>query len=85
VFLEWQIDEALESGIASNAEWCATVQSYRKAARAANVRGFDVSTRATFQGEALLAAGMTQTQVIDACIRCGLDDAAWKKVKALAK
>ena len=85
VFLEWQIDEALESGIASNAEWCATVQSYRKAARAANVRGFDVSTRATFQGEALLAAGMTQSQVIDACIRCGLDDAAWKKVKALVK
>ena len=84
-FIEWNIDEDFEAAIASNEQWCQTVQLYRAAARECAIRGFSVSTRATFDGEAFLAAGISHSDTVEMTIRAGLDDEAWRKVKAAYK
>jgi MoxR-like ATPase len=61
VFVNWQIDEALEMAISPNKEFTAYVQRVRKAARAAGMEG--PSPRASMYGGQLLAAGLTLEEV----------------------
>ena len=84
VTIEWGYDEALEMAIASNKEWCETVQSYRKAVAKLQLR-MVVSPRATFQGEKLLASGIKLKDVVDMVILRGATADQIKKIVAELK
>jgi 3-oxoacyl-[acyl-carrier-protein] synthase III len=79
VTIEWGYDEALEMAIASDKEWCETVQSYRKAVAKLQLR-MVVSPRATFQGEKLLASGVKLKDVVDMVILRGATPDQIKKI-----
>ena len=79
VTIEWGYDEALEMAIASDKEWCETVQSYRKAVAKLQLR-MVVSPRATFQGEKLLASGIKLKDVVDMVILRGATPDQIKKI-----
>ena len=79
VTIEWGYDEALEMAIASDKEWCETVQSYRKAVAKLQLR-IVVSPRATFQGEKLLASGIKLKDVVDMVILRGATPDQIKKI-----
>lgn len=71
-FIEFDYDDALESTLATDAQWCEFVQKVRRACKA---RGIDhlVTPRATYDGCKLLADGFTWDEVSDMCIFKGLD------------
>lgn len=70
--------------IASDKEWCETVQSYRKAVAKLQLR-MVVSPRATFQGEKLLASGIKMKDVVDMVILRGATADQIKKIVAELK
>jgi cobaltochelatase CobS len=69
---EVDYDEDLEIKLAGNEEWTKRVQKVRHAVTVEKVRHI-VSPRASIVGAKLLAAGMTQEKVEEACIWKGLD------------
>ena len=79
--LEWDIDEKLEMGIATNKEFCGAVQALRE-----SVRSFEgtiqlvVSMRATLRGEKLLAQGFEHKEIFEMLVYKGLDAGSKKKV-----
>jgi hypothetical protein len=84
VVLPWAYDEKLERAISGNEAWANKVQSLRRAATARGVQVV-ISPRASTNGAALLAAGLTPEQVETATVRQGMDDATWAAVKAQAR
>jgi hypothetical protein len=72
VMLDWQLDEALEKSLASNREWVRKVQATRAKADKRGIKNHIISPRATFYGEALLAAGLDMEIVEQACLRGAL-------------
>lgn len=70
---EVDYDEQLELDISGNTTWTRRVQAIRAAVAAEGVRHI-VSPRASIMGAKLLAAGMEQRAVEEACIWKGLDD-----------
>lgn len=81
VYLEWGVDEKLESAISPNAAWTERVQSIRAKVTERGVKGHLVTPRATVYGAALLAAGLSQKQVEAMVLRKGLSDEVWNNVK----
>lgn len=76
-FLSWGYDEALETALAGNKDWCAYVQRVRAAI---TERALDhlVTPRATIDGGKLLAAGLSWEYVEGAVLWKGLDaDTVW--------
>lgn len=71
-FIYVDYDEGLEEKLAVNKSWCKRVQSFRKLVRDKKVRTI-ISPRATFNGEKLLASGLTQNQVEEMVIYKGLN------------
>lgn len=65
-------DEQLELELSGNAEWCRHVQRIRAVTLEAGIRHI-VSPRASIIGARLLAAGMPQEDVLEACVYKGLD------------
>mgnify|MGYP001430932169 CR=1 FL=1 len=61
----------LESELSSNDYWCKRVQAYRQLVIDKKVRTI-ISPRATFNGEKLLAAGLSQEKVEEMVIFKGL-------------
>lgn len=80
VFIEWNIDEALERALAGNDYWVDYVQGVRARAVATGLRAV-ISPRASIFGATLLAAGFTQEKVIAMTVRKSLTDEQWKRVK----
>lgn len=85
VFLDWPIDEKLEVAVAAaygeaGAAWCKDVQKMRAAAARVGVRDFEITPRATYNGAAMLAAGIERVDVLAACVRKGLGDDVWNKI-----
>jgi cobaltochelatase CobS len=80
VRIPWETDEAFENELCSNKAWVAYVQSVRAKAIANGVEHL-VSPRATLNGNALLAAGRPWARVVDICVRKGLNDEDWSKIK----
>lgn len=81
VFLDWPIDEALERALCANVEWSAKVQASRGKLKSAAIKGAMISPRATQYGEALLAAGLSESDVTSSVLRKGMPDAEWQKVR----
>ena len=84
-FLEWPIDSELECAIAEaygdDWGWLECVRRYRRNAERAGIRDFEVTPRAVDRGLALLRAGVPLNEVVEACVRKGLNAEAWKKVE----
>jgi len=70
-FIYIDYDEQLEKDLSTNNWWCQRVQSYRQQVIDKKVRTI-ISPRATFNGEKLLAAGLSQEKVEDMVIFKGL-------------
>jgi cobaltochelatase CobS len=83
VFLDWQIDEQLESACvpADRQDWLELVRRARRAVVNLGIAKSDITPRATFAGIALLDAGLGQGDVINATIRKGLPDSQWAQVQ----
>lgn len=84
-YLEWPIDDALEGAIAAaygdEWDWLATVRRFRRNAERAGIRDFEVTPRAVDRGLAMLKAGIDIHDVIECCVRKGLNAEAWAKVE----
>jgi cobaltochelatase CobS len=79
VFLNWELDEALEKHIAQNDDWCAYVQQVRRNVATKGVK-IMVTPRATFFGAQLLRSGMNFADVKQMTLRKGLTDAQWQMI-----
>lgn len=77
VMLDWPLDEALEKALASNKDWVRKVQKFRANADKRGIKGHIISPRATFYGEALLAAGIDEEMVEQAVLRGALTTDQW--------
>jgi galactokinase len=71
VFLEWNIDERFEMDIASNKDWCKRIQSLRARVKTLGI-DFHIGTRATFQGEKIIAAGFAESDALASAVFKGL-------------
>lgn len=80
VRIAWETDEAFETELCANKPWVAYVQQVRGKAIANGVEHL-VSPRATLNGNALLSAGRPWARVVDICVRKGLNEADWNKIK----
>ena len=84
-YLEWPIDEALEASMAAaygdTWGWLDMVRRYRRNAERAGIKDFEVTPRAVDRGLAMLKAGIEIHDVIEMCVRKGLNADAWKKVE----
>ncbi len=72
VFVHIGYDETLEEQLATNKIWCRRVQAFRRIVLEKKVRAI-ISPRATFNGEKLLGAGLTQKQVEEMVIYKGMN------------
>lgn len=79
-YLHWPLDEKLERALAVNPDWCAHVQKLRLKASERRIKGNTITTRATFYGAALLAAGIDQKTVEAMVIRKDMSDDTWKEL-----
>jgi MoxR-like ATPase len=86
--IEWDYDEDLEMDIASDKGWCRDVIAIRNAVNELNIK-LIVSPRATFDGQDLLAAGMSYRNVVKGKIFKGLSqdsvDKILSKLPSIAK
>ena len=71
VFLEWNIDERFEMDIASNKDWCKRIQKLRARVKTLGI-DFHIGTRATFQGEKIIAAGFAESDALASAVFKGL-------------
>jgi hypothetical protein len=71
-FLEWGYDDALETKLARNPQWCEYVQAARKSVADRGLPHL-ITPRATYAGCNLLEAGLDWHEVADAVIWKGLD------------
>ena len=74
VKLIWNYDENLEYQIAKNKGWCKKIQELRAKAEDKKVRVI-ISPRATFNGEKLIEAGLSEKDVLDMVVFNGLTEA----------
>ena len=80
VMLAWEYDEDLERATSGNVDWCNKVQAMRAKCAHHGIRHI-ISPRATYDGAALLSAGMTEEQVMTMLVRRGLSASEWAKIK----
>jgi cobaltochelatase CobS len=71
-FIYVDYDEDLERKLSTNKDWCTRVQAFRKIVNSKKVRTI-ISPRATFNGEKLIASGLTQEQAEEMVIYKGLN------------
>lgn len=83
-FINFQYDEDLELELSTNKAWCKKVQALRGIIEAKKIRTI-ISPRATFNGERLLAAGMSEDKVLDLVIFKGLETDEVVMMKAALK
>lgn len=81
VILDVDYDEALEAEICGNLKWAKRVQQIRRAVEKEKVRHI-VSPRASIVGARMLAAGMDQRLVEEACVWKGMDRNNRNRVEA---
>lgn len=73
MFMEIPYDEQLEMIISEDKKWCEKVQKFRKNADEKKVKCV-ISPRATFHGEALIAQGMNEIDVVRGVIYKNLSE-----------
>ena len=82
VFLDWPHDDALESALSTNAAWLRYVRACRVAAHTRKLpeQGFDITTRATLDGQAMLACGAPVDVVIRATVQRRIPATTWAEI-----
>lgn len=80
-FVEFGYDDALETALATNANWCLYVQDARKAVASRALKHL-VTPRATYDGSKLLEAGLTWEETENAVLWKGLDTETVMQLKA---
>jgi hypothetical protein len=80
ILQDWPLDETLEKALSSNAQWVARVQAMRKKIADRGIKGHIISPRATFYGQALLAAGIDVEEVEQSVLRGALTDDVWASI-----
>ena len=73
VTIRYDIDEALELSLSTNKSWAKLIQATRLKAKEKSVR-LIISPRATFYGEKLLAAGMSEKKALEYLVFKGLSE-----------
>jgi len=64
-FMNWPIDEEFERNITSNRDWTAKVQRIRSAVAELGLDELAVTPRLSIKGERMLAAGFSESDVLD--------------------
>lgn len=82
VMLEWPIDEAIETALATNQEWLRIVQRVRANVIAKGIKNVCVTPRATIFGQALLETGMSMATVKQMVLRKAMSPEQWNMVAA---
>lgn len=80
VKLDWPYDEKLETALCPNPRWARHVQKTRANVAAKGIKAV-ISPRATYDGAALLAAGLDWDEVEAATIRGAMSDEQWESVR----
>lgn len=80
--MAWPIDEAFERQLCGNVAWVSRVQAVRGKVKSASIRNHMITPRATFYGEALIAAGFTADETAEMVLRQGAPDDVWNKIRA---
>jgi ATPase family associated with various cellular activities (AAA) len=78
--LAWTVDEALERRTSGNEAWARHVQECRRSVAQKGLKVL-VTPRATYQGAALLASGLTWQQAEASTIRKGMTPDQWNSVR----
>lgn len=81
VFLEWEIDEAMERAMCPSASWVKYVQQFRAKIKAKGVK-VQITPRATLYGASLLAQGMNEETVKRVVLRKGMTAEQWAILEA---
>ena len=79
VFIDWQVDEDLESATCSNAAWVRRVQFIRSRVKAKGLKVL-VTPRASYFGAKLLAQDVDQETVEAMTLRKGMSADQWRSV-----
>jgi hypothetical protein len=80
MFIEWPIDEQIETALSTNPRWAATVQRVRKNVAEKGVKGVFITPRATIYGNALLEAGLAIDTVKSMVLRKAMSAEQWAMV-----
>lgn len=80
VYLKWPHDNALEDSLCKDKRWVSRVRHIRDGLVRENIRSHLVTMRQSFQGEALLEAGVDWHTVEEMTLRGALSDAQWERV-----
>jgi hypothetical protein len=78
--IAWEIDESLETATCPNTDWCGYVQAVRRRVNEHGIARALISPRASYQGAALLAAGLDRDTVIAMALRKGMSADQWQAV-----
>lgn len=78
--MQWPIDEAIETALASNKQWLRTVLHVRKAVSDKGIKGVCITPRATIDGCALLNAGLDMDDVKSMVLRKAMSPEQWAMV-----
>jgi len=81
VQIQWNYDSKLEKALTGNDAWYTRVVSVRTKVQSLGIKVL-VTPRASYTGAALLANGISQKDVEEMVLRCGMTDAQWNQVKA---
>jgi cobaltochelatase CobS len=79
--IHWELDADLEASLCANDAWRRRVVSVRGAIKSRGIKGAMVTPRATFYGEALLAAGIDMADVERMTLRKGIADDLWQQIR----
>lgn len=79
--VDWDYDESLERKLSGNPDWCARVQKARAQARQAGLKVV-ISPRASINGAALIANGMTEAEAASVTYLKGLTPAQVAQIEA---
>jgi|SRR5471030_474834 len=80
VFMNWAIDEGLETHLCQNKDWAAYVQGVRRKVSDKGVKVM-VTPRASFFGDQLLSTGISNADVIAMTLKKGMSTDQWNLVK----
>ena len=78
--IDWEVDEALELATCPDPDWCKYVQAVRKRAADRKYKNFTITPRASYQGAALLQAGLPRETVVKMVLKKQLNDQQWREV-----
>lgn len=79
--MQWPIDEATETALASNKQWLRIVLHVRKAVADKGIKGVCITPRATIDGCALLNAGLDMDDAKSMVLRKAMSPEQWAMVE----